>query len=720
MVLAAALFGGVALVFALPALSQADHALWGDSGDAWQNLWNGWWFGRALAEGHSPFFTPLLWHPEGVSLWLQTFGPLNAAATALLQGLLPGYVGYDLVVLLHLAFGGLGAWLLCDVLLARSGVPEGAGRFVAAAAGGLVFGFSPYVWSHVSVHLHLTSIGFLPLFAVTLLRAESRPGPRSALLAGVAALTLGLCGWYLVLDAALLGVVFAAAAAIGVRRRGLRPRGGLAAAGLASALLLLPVLLPTLAALREPVEGSHDPVVFSADLLSPFVPAPRQWLGRFFLETTRRFTGNDGENGGYLGYAALLLTGVGLVRHPSRPLWVLVAAGALGLLLSFGPHPHLGGTIDRQVRLPYAFLAEGVPLLDALGCPVRLSLLANLALGAGAAHGTWVVLEAVRRRRWRRPRAAWAVAALACGIVPLVEYAPAGQPTHRYPEPAFLRALGTASTGAVADLTGWTHPLFNQTLHGRPLVHGYTSRRPLRLVRRLLADPVLGPLYEQALYGRAPLREAVRRVDGPLAFDWGAGAPLEDVAPDFEAEWSGFLEVPAPGTYHFQLGSDDDARLYVDGRLVVDNGGAHPYRTATGSVRLTGRHALRLTFRDRGGDAALMLAWRAPGARAFEPVPREALRTPDGRPGLEGIYRHRVARPRRQGPEAWRHLRQVWEVDHVIAYSGPLTIALAELGLTRVARGDGLELWRVPEPPPEPRGPGSVDRPSGGRQEGGP
>ena len=45
------------------------------------------------------------------------------------------------------------------------------------------------------------------------------------------------------------------------------------------------------------------------------------------------------------------------------------------------------------------------------------------------------------------------------------------------------------------------------------------------------------------------------------------------VPPDvFSARWSGYLFVNRAGVYTFALTSDDGSNLYLDGRLVVENG----------------------------------------------------------------------------------------------------------------------------------------------------
>ncbi|RMG11209.1 MAG: hypothetical protein D6729_18345 [Deltaproteobacteria bacterium] len=373
--------------------------------------------------------------------------------------------------------------------------------------------------------------------------------------------------------------------------------------------------------------------------------------------------------------------------------WRYLAAGALGLALAVGPAPHLAGRPHPSLGWPYRLAEQVLPPLRGLGCPVRFALLGNLGVAVAATFGMVVLLAwAERGGRWRRSLA-FAVPALL-----VAELWPAPPPTSRYPAPEFLRALATVDgPGAVVDLTGWTHPLWNQMLHGRPIVHGYIARRPMRLVAKVRRDPVLGPLYAQALYGRAPRVVALRRVEAKIGGRWGNAAPAPEVAADFELDYAGTLTLPRAGEVHFGLGSDDGAVLTLDGRVVVDNGGAHPYREREGRIALTaGPHALRLRFRDLGGEAHLTLWAEGPGLPKG-PLPAALLRAPDGSQGLLATYWHRVARPHLRGAAARKHLRQTWGVRWLIAYVGRLpALVIQDLGLREIGRGEGLVLYEVP------------------------
>ena len=66
---------------------------------------------------------------------------------------------------------------------------------------------------------------------------------------------------------------------------------------------------------------------------------------------------------------------------------------------------------------------------------------------------------------------------------------------------------------------------------------------------------------------------------------------------DFGSESTSCINVSAAGVYTFALNSDDGSYLFVDGGLVVSNGGAHGPQGASGNIFLTaGTHDLRVPF----------------------------------------------------------------------------------------------------------------------------
>ncbi len=119
---------------------------------------------------------------------------------------------------------------------------------------------------------------------------------------------------------------------------------------------------------------------------------------------------------------------------------------------------------------------------------------------------------------------------------------------------------------------------------------------------------------------------ALTRVDRQINFERSGGAfALTDLRDGFTVRWSGLVRVPRDGRYRFFLRSDDGSRLLIDDLVVVDNGGVHELREASGEVDLkAGDHEVLLEFFDHSGPAACALSWEGEGLRK-DVIPERAL-----------------------------------------------------------------------------------------------
>jgi hypothetical protein len=65
----------------------------------------------------------------------------------------------------------------------------------------------------------------------------------------------------------------------------------------------------------------------------------------------------------------------------------------------------------------------------------------------------------------------------------------------------------------------------------------------------------------------------------------------------FALRYDGDFRVDKAGSYGFRVESDDGSKLYIDGKLVIDNDGVHPPTSAEGTVQLAaGTHKLELEY----------------------------------------------------------------------------------------------------------------------------
>ena len=92
--------------------------------------------------------------------------------------------------------------------------------------------------------------------------------------------------------------------------------------------------------------------------------------------------------------------------------------------------------------------------------------------------------------------------------------------------------------------------------------------------------------------------------------------PKGKSADKFALQFTGSIAIPKAGKYKFFIASDDGSRLYLDGKLVINNDGLHGMSEKNATVNLTaGSHDLVVTYFDNGGGDGLNFAWSGPGLK---------------------------------------------------------------------------------------------------------
>ena len=111
----------------------------------------------------------------------------------------------------------------------------------------------------------------------------------------------------------------------------------------------------------------------------------------------------------------------------------------------------------------------------------------------------------------------------------------------------------------------------------------------------------------------------------------------------FAIDYTGHFWIDKPGRYTFSLISDDGSKLYVDGKVVVNNDGIHPPMEITGHAKLKdGIHEIRVSyFQGPPQFVALVLLVAAP----YEEL--HVFRADDFRPPQDWVD----PRQPRQGPK---------------------------------------------------------------------
>ena len=93
---------------------------------------------------------------------------------------------------------------------------------------------------------------------------------------------------------------------------------------------------------------------------------------------------------------------------------------------------------------------------------------------------------------------------------------------------------------------------------------------------------------------------------------------IKEIAEEYVGRvYTGYINAPNDDVYDFGLTSDDGSRLWIDGKLVVDNDGLHSAAKKNGVAPLAkGKHAVRVEWFNKTGDAALSVDWGKAGEKS--------------------------------------------------------------------------------------------------------
>ncbi|MCS6845934.1 MAG: hypothetical protein NZ528_16690 [Caldilineales bacterium] len=599
--------------------------------DEYTFLWNIWYFKRALIDLHtSPLHTELLFYPLGLDLVMYTFN-LLASGLALPLYLATGNAALasNLMNLAASALGGFGVYLLARYLLrpgasngdARAArLSDGAVALPAAVLAGAVYAFASSRSIYLALgHYMIVTTQWVPFFALYFLRTLDGHRRRDAVLAG---LFTALCLLTDMLYGVLLGLIAVVLLLSRWRQRTQRPSlpsslGLLATVVAVAALLSAPLLIPTL---REgisadyAVEGWGNADVLNADLAGLFTPTAlhpvldgaegRTWEEELRAVQTGESRFND-VNTLFLGYATAALAVLGAVVGGRRARgWAALAL--LTLVLALGPLLTINGrsTFDLDglpvtVPLPY-IVFHYLPLLQGFRAPNRFSIVVMLALAVLAAYAAAWLLSLLAGQRQQpgealsgrfRQIGAGALSALLIGLV-LFEHLAVPMPLTDARVPAVYRQIAQ-QPGEFALLQlpmGWrngfgvlgsedTRVQWYQSVHGRPILSGNTSRNPpfkFDYFRRL---PLVQAIAAVQTYGQpdSALDQAARQSAGELMALWNVRYLV--------------VNPPVPGRYPY-ADTWQAARDYalsvlpVDRRPVWEGDGVQVYAVRQPSVPL--------------------------------------------------------------------------------------------------------------------------------------
>jgi hypothetical protein len=460
-----------------PLIFKFNTYFFADTGDGLQNIWNLWWVNLVV---HWPNKYPSIWQttllhwPFGTTLVGQTLNPFNGFLAVPLRMFLSLTATHNVIFIFSFVMGGMTMYWLAQILT-RS--------FWGSIIAGFTFTFSSYHFMHAQGHLQLVSLEWVPLFVLCWYSLITRPRTITAVGSAIVLWMVLLCDNYYFFYSVLIGILIVVWFAIINRNVGFIVKKEhfipLATFMVIALLLITPIVGPLLISnYRDPLLGSHNPYLYSLDLLSIILPGGHWFFNQWTQFFWSKLPGNINESSVYLGLSTFIVMGYVWVKRKTeefaakQQIYLWSAITGFFFILSLGPALQIGGKIIWDKIMPYTILVKILPPLQLSGMPVRMTVMVILGASILTAFG----FRAIFRQFPKKKIFTFAL----LGIL-LFETLPKPLPATMIEVPDYITALAhLPNDGGVVDLVTQSASLelYYQTIHGKPIAFGYVSRLP--------------------------------------------------------------------------------------------------------------------------------------------------------------------------------------------------------------------------------------------------
>jgi len=427
----------------------------GEGPDPIQQMWGIGWVPFAAAHGLNPLLSTAMNHPTGINLLWNETQAIFVAILWPITALFGAMFTYNLVMTLSLALASFFAFLVI-----RRWVPG----VLAAAVGGALYGFSPYMSGQLLGHVNLVLAGVTPPLALMLLDEILVRRRRRPLTLGLLTALLAVVQFFIAQEVLLTETIVAVIVTVVLavtHRPEVRERSGYAlrclrcAAVPAAVVLAYPVWFQFFGANHVVnLVAIHGTDTYVTDPTNFVVPTVAQLFSpQAATSISSHFTGHAPEWDAYLGVPLILLLIVATARWWRVGVVRTAAIVAVVVaVLSLGPHLNIQGQAVSAVPLPW-WIPAHLPVLNDIQ-PNRLMMYVDLAAA--------IVLAFSLRALWlARKRVALNAVVAVVVLLPLVPALPA--PSTSLTAPSLFssgRPAGIADGGVVLfePYPGAAHP----------------------------------------------------------------------------------------------------------------------------------------------------------------------------------------------------------------------------------------------------------------------
>ncbi|NWK57247.1 glycoside hydrolase family 3 C-terminal domain-containing protein, partial [Verrucomicrobiaceae bacterium N1E253] len=176
---------------------------------------------------------------------------------------------------------------------------------------------------------------------------------------------------------------------------------------------------------------------------------------------------------------------------------------------------------------------------------------------------------------------------------------------------------GVMSPYEITPLQGIQNVLGDKVHYVAGYTYEGTSVIPSSMLKQPNGKPgLMGEYWNNKKFKGEPVERAPSLA---INFRWGKamfGLPSVPNMPtnNLSARWTGKFISPLTGKAKLGTCSDDGSRLWLDGKLVVDQWGDHGKQTVMQQIDLVAgkEYDIKIEYYDNGGDASLQLVWQDP------------------------------------------------------------------------------------------------------------
>ncbi|MFH1854956.1 MAG: hypothetical protein ABH810_00895 [bacterium] len=390
----------IVITFTWPLVQNITHSIIGQYNftDGPFFIWNLWWVKKAILSLSNPFYSDYVYFPYKANLALHTLTFTSGLIYLPLSIFFRPLTSLNIIQILSFLGSGVGMMILVSYLTKPVTYLQKSASYIS----GIIFAFSPYIFSHLMAgHYNLTMLWPFPFIVYFLFRVVEEKRTSHSIILGILFTALG----YLDLQLAFFAGIICIPVAVGLFITGKKKFfiKKLLLLLLPAGVFFLFFLLPYVILMREfwghkELLGTYN----NGDVSIIFGPNPLNSIFKNYnLPMVIDMIGSYRENTVSLGFTGLFLVFILFVLFPKQIVKekiIFIFVLLLGIVLAMGPYLQVDSKVFYNIKLPFYYL-QNLPLFNLGLVPPRFIVIAYFALATLAGMSLFCLVKFFESKR---------------------------------------------------------------------------------------------------------------------------------------------------------------------------------------------------------------------------------------------------------------------------------------------------------------------------------